>query len=158
MTASFSYKREGREEEEANKQRKRRKNKQQKKRRKSKRKKPHLVTRSIPPAKRDTATLGSSLCLKTKSIIGKQNDKQMMSIFKIVDRTSYLSLRYFWSNVANFNWKSSTLLKQTPLNIEKKLLIFFFLHLKNSHRLSIRSSISGQKSRTKETRTYSFSS
>ena len=29
--------------------------------------------------------------------------------------------------MANFNWKSSTLLKQMPLNIEKKRLIFSFL-------------------------------
>ena len=94
MTASFSYKREGREEEEANKQRKGGKTNNNK-RKKSKRRKPHLVTRSIPPAKRDTATLGSSLCLKTKSIIDKQDDKRMMSIFKILDKKSYLSLRYF---------------------------------------------------------------
>ena len=47
---------------------------------------------------------------------------------------TYLLLRYFWSSVANLSWQSSTLL------------------------LSTRSSMSGQKSRTRDTNTYSFSS
>ena len=97
VTASSSYKRKGREEEEANNKEKEENTNNKRKGRKVRgmKQKPHLVTRSIPPAKRDTATLGSSLCLKTKSIIDKQNDKRMMSISKILDIISYLSLRYF---------------------------------------------------------------
>ena len=72
---------------------------------------------------------------------------------------SYLSLRYFWSKVANFSWKSSTLLKQAGWGLSyhgdnlvgwKGFQIFDLL--------SIRSSMSGQKRSTNETSTYSFSS
>ena len=85
----------------------------------------HLVTSSIPPAKRDTATLGSSLCLRNGTGVNYEDRA----------KDKYLSLRYFWSKVANFSWQSSTLLKRNDesTKTEKQdFYVFFFLDFRPS--------------------------